>query len=192
MTGDSGRSEPADQEFAEIRRVAMRTALASGAAWHEADEVAQVTAVKLWRVWQHANVDAARRRGRARWQAYVRTVAVNVHRDLIRAHLRRVDRQNRAAGGREVSMNPRPGAEPVVPTSPDGIDAYLGRAFIIDEIRRLAFKQRTVAELVFVDEMSIREIAQHLGIQPQSVRKHLRSARETLRRRLTESERQVL
>ena len=41
---------------------------------------------------------------------------------------------------------------------------------------------------MFLLEMSAREIAIELGLEAQTVRKHARAARETLRIRLTEAE----
>ncbi len=192
MSGGRCRNEPTDGQIAEIRAVAWKSALASGAAWHEADEVAQETAVKLWLSWERTGLTAVRSSGQARWHRYIRTTSVNVHRDLIRSHVRRLDRNNRSAGGREVASTPRPGSVTRVPTNIDAIEAHLARAVICDEIRSLPVRQRAVAEMIMIDELSPREVAAKLGIQDQSVRKHLRAAKEALQRRLTEAETQAL
>ncbi len=172
-------------ELKRILTVARAAALAVGANDHEADEVAQTTAVKLWSKWQTEHIRRARRRGRERWEGYVRRAARNVHYDLVRSHQRRIDRQHRAANLACASIESlRLGL--AVPASPEQIEAHLGRSMIAEEIMRLPTRQRQVAARICLEEMTVSEVALDLNIQPQSVRKHLRRARRTLQVRLSE------
>ena len=189
---DVGRDEPTDKQLAEILELAKVTAYASGATRCEADDVAQTTATKLWARWNDENVADVRCAALPQWRAYIRRVAKNTHHDLIKQHRRRISRDNKAAGGREAPLPPRPSNTNSAPADPDGIDSYLAREFIIQQIRSLPVRQRAVADLVFVQELSVREAAEQLSIQPQSVRKHLRAARETLTDRITQDQRQSL
>jgi RNA polymerase sigma factor (sigma-70 family) len=79
-----------------------------------------------------------------------------------------------------------------VPSDVAGISSLLGRNVIIAELAKLPPRQRLVAWLVFFHELSTREIADELGIQPQAVRKLLRSAKANLIDRIAESQHQSL
>ena len=174
-----------EQELRRILNIARATALAVGANDHEADEVAQTTAVKLWEKWQTDHIRRARQRGGERWEGYVRRAARNVHYDLVRSHRRRIDRQHRAAAPAWASVESlRAGS--AVPTSPEQIEAHLARSLIAEEILKLPTRQRQVAARICLEEMTVAEVALDLDIQSQSVRKHLRRARAALQERLIE------
>jgi RNA polymerase sigma factor (sigma-70 family) len=188
--GDS-RHTPIEAHLGTIFEVARRTATGMGANTYEADEVAQLTVFKLWRGWDRPSLRAIRLEA-VRWRAYIRQVARNTHVDLIRAHQRRIARQHRAfeeRNGYPPGTSEGGGAAPVDTT---GIDAWLAQDTIAREIDRLPVQQRRVAARIFLEDRSVAEVAEELGLQPQTVRKHARAARETLRTRLSETEPQHL
>lgn len=185
--GEARRDIPTEDDLHTVLRIARRAATSCGANHFEADETAQSTAVRLWEKWNEPNVRAARTRGTARWHGYVRQIARNIHRDRIREHQRRIARQKKAAGAPEPGPQ-RPASSPVTPVCPCAVDALLGRALLADEILRLPNEQRVVAALFFLESQTVPEIATLRGVQQQSIRKHLRLARATLQRRLSEAE----
>ncbi len=167
---------------------ATATARSKGANRYEADEVAQLTAYKLWRRWDNDNKLAALRTiGGARWRGYIRETARNTHIDLIREHQRRIARQHRAHERRtgQAAGDERAGTNLV---RVDNVEAWLARDHIAELIMELPTQQQKVAAMMFVLEMSAREIGDELGLEAQTVRKHARAARETLRERLAELE----
>jgi RNA polymerase sigma-70 factor (ECF subfamily) len=167
-------------ELQDVLSIARQTAEAHGANRYEADEVAQITAVKLWTRWDHPNTAMARDAGPKPWRSYVRKVARNTYYDEIRSHLRRLDR-NRKAFAHHHGVHAAPGSVVAVPVHPGGVAEMLAREVLADEIRRLPSPQCRVAGLAFLDELCPREIAERLGMNPQMVRRHLRAARNTLR-----------
>ena len=170
-----------------IFETAVATARRLGANRYEADEVAQLTAYKLWRRWEDHKVAALRRIGGARWKGYIRQTAKNTHVDLIRQHQRRLARQQRAHECRTGHPASWVDGE-VAQVWVNNIEHWLARSAIAEEILRLPPQQQKVATMVFLLEMSAREIAEELGLEAQTVRKHTRAARETLRARLSEAE----
>ena len=173
-------------ELARILLIARAAALAVGASEHEAQEVAQTTAVKLWEKWGSHHVRRARRWDRDRWESYIRTAARNRHYDLVRGHQRRIDRQRRAADPTRAGEHP---AHAGGPNPMEGIETFLARTAIAQEIDRLPAGQRQVAARIYLEDRSIAEVALELQIQPQSVRKRLKAARAALRRALGEDDR---
>ena len=175
---------PTDEELTHVLNVAKIAARRYGAVSHEVDEVSQLTAIKLLDRWEAPATKSVRAKGGARWDAYIRRTAKNVHLDQIRSHHRRLERNTKASPVR-VDLNPqRPGTVHQIPTTADGVNAHLARQAIVDLIDTLPAKQRLVARLILVDEMSPREAAEALHMQPQLVRKHLRAAKESLIRQL--------
>ena len=154
---------------------------------YEADEVAQLTAYKLWRRWEDQKVVTLRRIGGARWKGYIRETAKNTYVDLLRQHQRRLARQKRAHEWRTGQPTPSVDGE-VAPVWVDNIEASLARAAVAEEIFGLPTQQQKVAARMFLLEMTAKEIAEELGLEAQTVRKHARAARETLRARLTQDE----
>jgi RNA polymerase sigma-70 factor (ECF subfamily) len=184
--GDIGRDTPTREELATILKVAKATARSCGANNDEADEIAQSTVVRLWSKWNEENVRRARHRGSVRWRGYVRRTARNLHLDRIREHQRRLARQLKAEG--QLPGSPATPGSTFAPVCPCAVDALLARAAIAEEIFHLPREQRIVAALFFLESMTVPEIARRRGVQDQSVRKHLRAARATLRQRLSEAE----
>jgi RNA polymerase sigma factor (sigma-70 family) len=188
---DPSSSEPTDTDLELILAVAKSVARAKGANHHEADEVAQSTVVKLWQKWQHQSVLAARGRPDGQWVAYVRTTARNVYIDRIRGHQRRINRQTRASVIHPGNTVTTPNGWQI-PAIPEVAEWAVGRSFIVEQIRALPPKQRVVAEGIFLRELTVSELADELGVQPQLVRKHLRKAKQLLQDWLSEAERQAL
>lgn len=153
----------------------------------EADEVAQMTAYKLWRHWEDSKVATLRRIGGARWKGYIRQVAKNTYVDLVRQHQRRLARQQRAFECR--TGQPPNGVDgQIAQEKVNNIESWLARTMLAEEILNLPTQQQKVMARMFLLEMTAREIGHELGLEPQTVRKHARAARETLRIRLSEAE----
>lgn len=180
---------PSDLELIHVLEVARVAARRAGAVPHELDEVAQRTTIKLWHRWNDDTVTAVRNGSPFQWDSYIRQTARNVHRDLIRSHHRRLERNTVASGIRIVLAASRPGTiRPSLPTTPDGIVCYLVRQQILELIEILPRNQRVVATLCLIGQLTPREAGELLDLQPQSVRKHLRAARRTLTTLLSEPE----
>ncbi|MEM7273154.1 MAG: sigma-70 family RNA polymerase sigma factor [Actinomycetota bacterium] len=182
--GERGQVQPTSEDLRQILDVARNKARAMGANTHESDDVAQLTALKLFLKWRSDPVVKARRFDDARWEAYIRSVARNVYKDEIKRHLRMRSRQTRAAG-RDVPIMNQTG-QISAPRSSNGVEAYLARALLAEEIMNLPQRQRAVAVRLCIEEKSIAEVAEELGLKEQSVRKHMRIAREMLRDRLSD------
>ncbi len=190
MTGVGGQEQPTTEDLERILQTARRKALSLGANTHEADEVAQGTAVRLYLKWNSRSVTRARGRDDTRWEAFVRRVAQNIHRDLIKSHQRRLVRQTKAAG-RNVPIVHKSGAISA-PATPIGVDSYMARAAIAEIIMTLPRQQRAVAIRICIEEKSVNEVAAELDLQPQSVRKNMRAAREAIKREMEESSKKRL
>jgi RNA polymerase sigma factor (sigma-70 family) len=174
-----------------IFSVARATARSLGGNDYEADEVAQLTAYKLWCRRADPRVVDLLTIGGARWRGYIRQTARNTHIDLIRQHQRRLARQQRAEEGR----TGRPfveGDAALVPVPVGDVEEWIARQVIADEIELLPTQQRRVARRIFLLELSVAEVAEELQLQQQTVRKHARAARQWLRNRLSEAEPQPL
>lgn len=186
--GETGR-QPDEGDLTEVRQISRATASALGANRFEADEVAQAVLVKLWMKWNAPHIVRARMRSESRWKAYIRRTTTNVYYDKIREHQRRVARNAKAAAAS--SLGPG-GASSIwnAPIDSREVEAYLARDWICAEILRLPPMQGKVAAYVFLEEMTVPEVAEALGIQDQSVRKSLRAAKATLQKRIGEGEKQ--
>src|SRR5690606_3014525 len=117
---------------------------------------------------QEAFIKAYARWGRIRRYddpaAWVRHVAVNATRDAARSERRRADREARAH-----SPWPPPVSPPTEPQSP------------LSLLEHLPDRQRAVAALYYLDDMSTQEISRVLGLAEGTVRFHLSQARAALR-----------
>lgn len=183
---DEVRDLPTNEDLATILRVAKARARSIGANEDESDEVAQSTAIRLLEKWNDDHIRIARSRGDLRWRGYISQIARNLHLDRIRSHQRRLNRQYQASADALVQQRSTVGSISV-PTCPCAVDALLARSVIAEEILRLPVEQRIVASMAFLDEMSVAEIAEVRGVQRQTIRKHLRSARATLQQRFGQS-----
>lgn len=184
--GDS-RNDSIEAHLDVIFETAKAKAKQLGTNTFEADEVAQLTAYKLWQRWEDPKVTKLRRVGGARWKGYIRKTAKNTHVDLVRQHHRRLARQQRAHE-RQTGHGPRFIEGHITQAWVNNVEYSLGRAAIAEEILNLPGQQREVAARMFLLEMTAREIGEELGLEAQTVRKHARAARETLRIRLSEAE----
>lgn len=127
--------------------------------WHTADDLVQTAFIKLYRHWhsvQPASVDA-----------YVRRILVNSY----LSHRR--DRRR----------------ETVVADLPDQPDAagsaeHGGRGDVAEALRRLPPQQRTVVVLRHLEDMSVADVAQLLGIAEGTVKSQTSRGVDALRRAL--------
>ena len=97
--------------------------------------------------------------------AWVRRIAINVGRDRMRSDRRRRDR--------EASIAPN--------ASPDAIDAFAADVGASELLAGLADRQREVATLFYLEDRSVDDIADRLGLNAGTVKFHLARARERLR-----------
>ncbi len=123
---------------------------------------------------QEAFIRAYRRWNRLRQYddpaGWVRRVAINITRDAHRSDTRRANRELRSAEP-ATSTGDTPGSE----SSPH------------DVLAALPERQRAVAALYYLDDMTAAEISVLLGIAEGTVRFHLSAARATLRSHLAAS-----
>ena len=98
-------------------------------------------------------------------EAWVRRVAINRCRDTHRSDRRRADRE-------------RPDVAPPTSSPADGV---VGRTIAVQLVQHLPPRQRTVAVLFYLDDLSIEEIARTLGLRVGTVKFHLSKARHRLR-----------
>jgi RNA polymerase sigma-70 factor, ECF subfamily len=99
---------------------------------------------------------------------WIRRVAIHRSRDIHRAETRRRRREERA--------NPLASDH-----EPDRAPAVDGSLRIADLLRCLPDRQRDVAGLFYVEDLSVAEIANSLGISAGAVKFHLNRARAALR-----------
>ncbi len=162
-------SQPTGAQLRTILEVAHRAITRLGVPNFEADDVAQLTALKLLERWNAANVQAARARGSQFWQNYVAKAA---RRNLY--DLRRSDTRRRGREGRAARENPswEGGTAVTRATSDNGTPAqhHLARFFLEDAISRLPPQVQTVAELAFLHDRKTAEIATMLDVTERRVR----------------------
>lgn len=101
---------------------------------------------------------------------WIRHVALNRLRD----HFRKVERGRRAVA--RVSAEPE--ATVAAPEAPDDL---------LDQVATLPRQQRIAVALYYVDELSVREIADAMGLSEGAVKFHLHAGRAALRERLEAS-----
>ena len=175
--------QPTSDELAYVRSVAKQAALtALKNDRFEADDVAQETVLKLLNRWNQPNVSQARSNDRA-WRNYVARTARNASYDLIRSEARRQARDTAYSDLPPTGLN-RPGVIRTTQALESRADLVPDKLLIVDEIRSLPGRQRAVAALMFLCGASVSEAANNLGIQPRTVRKHMRAARQTLIHRM--------
>ncbi len=174
-------NQPTDSDLHEVRVIAENSARYFGARVHEIDEVVQRTLIKVWEHWSSPHIVRARHRRGVRWAAYIRKIAKHQHLDLVRGHGRRLERDTLAAGLRRTGA-PRPGVHRVRDDQAvNEMEAIVGRQHIIELFEQLPERQRMVAHLVLVEELSPAEIGERFDWDPQAVRKSLRAAKEKLK-----------
>jgi RNA polymerase sigma-70 factor (ECF subfamily) len=113
----------------------------------------------------------------ARWRAvgryedpvgWIRRVAIHRSRDLHRAETRRRRRELRVVS-------------PLDQTQPDRTTTVDGSLRLIDLLRGLPDRQRSVASLFYIEDLPVAEIADALEISTGAVKFHLNRARSALR-----------
>jgi RNA polymerase sigma-70 factor (sigma-E family) len=161
-------SMKAGQEFDDFVRarsaVLLRTAYALTGDYGHAEDVLQTALLRTARRWASA---------RNAPEAYARQVLVNVCRDRIR-WLRRRPRESILADGAEP-----PG---VMDGVVDGVAEEVGqRRSVIEALRSLPASQRHVVVLRFLEDLSVAETAELLGISQGTVKSYTARALSSLR-----------
>ncbi len=185
-SSDPSSSDPSSSDIAEVLTWAKISALSRRVSAIEADEVAQVTAEKIWRSWNKPSVEAVRSQGTAKRRAYVSVVARNTYRDLVREHQRRLARNARSADRSLAQLPDRPGVNR--PTVSEVAAAHAGRLVLVESLAILPGRQRVIAYLIIARQLTPSEVGEMLNIEAQTVRKHLRSAKEALRDHIAQAE----
>ncbi len=159
------------------RAAATARGLGAGAA---VDDVAQMAAVRLYRRWSSPRVQEAAAENGAHWRNLISVTARRIYFDMIRSESRRTERQMKATGS---EGRPRPEIVLAGATIGDGdAELYLAHVTLLDAIDQLEAPLDRVAELAFVEEWNSVEIADELGLDQRTVRRHRERARTRLRR----------
>jgi RNA polymerase sigma-70 factor, ECF subfamily len=108
--------------------------------------------------------------------AWVRRAAINRLRNERRS-LRRLSGALQRLGEQHTSAQLGAGADPSVAASPRLSD-------VMEAIRALSPRRRLILALFYLDDLSVRQIADSLGISEGSVKRQLHDGRDELRRRL--------
>ncbi|GAA1950764.1 SigE family RNA polymerase sigma factor [Catenulispora subtropica] len=148
---------PDDEEFARLvaarSHALRRTAYLMCGDWHQAEDLVQVSFIKLHAAW-------SRVRRRDDLDAYLRRI-------LLRAC---IDEKRRAWWRRE---QPASGALPDSvgePQAPDPADTLSHRGALVAALRALPAGQRAVLVLRFWEDQSVEETARLLGCSPGTVK----------------------
>lgn len=148
-----------DDEFAEYftARVAgcRRLAYALSGDWHTAEDLVQASFIKLYRHWRRVRTGTT--------DAYLRKIVVNT----FLSHRRRYRRE---ASVPDVPDRAAPAA------NGQGVDVDLGRA-----LAALPPRQRAMVALRFLDDMSVIEVAELLGVAEGTVKSQTARGLHSLR-----------
>lgn len=106
---------------------------------------------------------------------WVRRVAINLSRDVDKAEKRRRRREDTDGLDRDQAA-----ASPA--------DAVASDLLLVDLLQQLTPQQRVVAALFYVEDISIAEIAESLGLTTGAVKFHLNKARASLKSMLESEE----
>lgn len=127
---------------------------------------------------QEAFIRFARSVGRLRDQerapAYLRSIVLNLARDHNRRGL--------------VSLRHQPAADPPGPSLDDLVALRADQQRVIEALRNIPRRQRDCLVLRYYLELSVGEIAQTLGVSPNSVKTHLQRGLRSLSQRLDDPE----
>jgi RNA polymerase sigma-70 factor (sigma-E family) len=143
-----------------IRRWLRREAYDICGDWHEADDLVQVALCRVYRSWDQLD-------RRAELGAYARRV-------VVRSFL---TERRRSRWRHEVLALVAADAV-LAPGSHTAVD---DRAMLLPALRRLGSRQRTVATLRFLQDLSVEQTAQALGCTPGTVTSQTVRALKTLR-----------
>jgi RNA polymerase sigma-70 factor, ECF subfamily len=125
-----------------------------------AEDLAQEVFVKLWQA-------LPRYDGRARLSTWIYAITRNAAVSALRARRRSLSMSDAAVLAEVESVAAMPGAEPA--------DAGLRR-----EVETLPEKQRQAVTLYYMDERSVDEVAEMMGLPVNTVKTHLHRARARL------------
>jgi RNA polymerase sigma-70 factor (sigma-E family) len=122
-----------------------------------AEDIAQEAFVRTWRAWNRIEKEASA-------PAYLRATVVNLARSSLRRRL--VERRHGAvAGGTQADETPgRQGADPA------------DRLAVLEALRRLPYRQRSVVVLRYHLDLSEQQTAEALGIAPGTVKSQTHKA----------------
>ena len=109
-------------------------------------------------------------RDRERVPAYLRSIVLNLARDHNRRGL--------------VSLRHQPAADPTPPSIDDTMGVKEDQRIVIEALRHLPVRQRDCLVLRYYLELGVSEIAQTLGLSPNSVKTHLSRGLRSLEQRL--------
>jgi RNA polymerase sigma-70 factor (ECF subfamily) len=155
----SARADDFDAFFCEHYDRLVRSVTVLTGDPHEAADAVQDAFVRAYARWSRLRrYDAP--------EAWVRKVAINRTRDTWRSRRRRERREERVAG-----------REAAGPDATALVDSGLALAAVLAD---LPHRQRAVAALHYVDDLSVAEIAESLGISQGTVKFHLNRARAAL------------
>lgn len=146
------RARQADEYFSAVAPAMRRTAYLIVWDWHTAEDMVQATFVKLYVAWPRIHADGL--------DAYARRTLMNVCLSHLRKHRREIVSDQIA--DREV----------------DGSDSGL------DLTRALALlppRQRAVVALRYLDDLSVNQVADALGMAPGTVKSQTSRALDRLR-----------
>lgn len=113
---------------------------------------------------------AHRIRERERVPAYLRSIVLNLARDHNRRGL--------------VSLRHQPPADPTPPSIDDTMGVKEDQRIVIEALRHLPVRQRDCLVLRYYLELGVSEIAQTLGLSPNSVKTHLSRGLRALEQKL--------
>jgi RNA polymerase sigma-70 factor (sigma-E family) len=109
-------------------------------------------------------------RERERVPAYLRSIVLNLARDHNRRGL--------------VSLRHRPAGDPTPPSMDDAMAVREDQKIVIEALRHLPIRQRDCLVLRYYVELGVAEIAETLGLSPNSVKTHLSRGLRALELRL--------
>lgn len=176
------REGPTDAQAEQMLQAGWRAATSIGAKPMEADDASQVAMEHILLGWRTDRIQRVlARNGDTGLVAYTAASAKNAHRSFVRSRSRSVAREQRWTVGEPGFLERRP-------RDTSGIEDMLARQVLQAEIRRLPQRQRECAELIWIEGFKIAEVAEILGIEAQTVRKHMRSANQRLKRRLQDND----
>jgi RNA polymerase sigma-70 factor (sigma-E family) len=151
-----------DAEFTEFYAARVRTlrrvAYLVVRDWHGAEDATQRALVKVYRAWPRIRPDGL--------EAYARRAVVNESLTLVSRR-------------RDVVVPAVP--DSVAPTAVESVEAS---AVVDAALGSLPPQQRAVVALRFVDDLSVAEVAEVLGLAEGTVKSHTHKALATLRRLL--------
>ncbi len=163
MSRDAGEL---DEDFAAYVRGHgdhhLRVAVLLTGDWHAAEDLVQVSLLKLYRAWPRLDTTADP-------DAYLRRIMVNTHRSWRRARWRRETPAERLPEG---------------PPGGDIADRQALGALVRQALVRLPRRQRAVLVLRYCEDLAEAEVAALLGCSVGSVKTHAHRGLRTLRQLL--------